>query len=487
MALDATYDHLLRLLANRGLGWLREQIQALPPRLAPNHPAVPPLSMAARLAPVLSGLRGTASPLESIVAQRFDAVLAARVTAALWRKDADSDRLAPLLAGAGPVAHQQPLWQLARQYLATRPLRDLAERLELARSLDPAQPDAALIAETEAFLSRPVSELELTHFHIDLFYRVLTGLYHFGAERPRILSPRIFGKAFDNCLHFLKWAQANNNLTAIAQVATCLRLIDPDHDMGEILADVIPYQRPDGSFPPRCGWSDQPQDLASGALPTLVVVGALHLITYRRWQARLPQLAQPQPIHACCDQVAARVIQRLPEVRALPLSQRLFAAASISRATGRDGFRMLGLQGHAPGRADMQELAWQLASFPEAARHAQQTLSMDAPLREMLAQQAQGPQAGGDPRPATAALSVEQVAQEADERDFLHALQLQAGEIGPHSHARALRLAQREFRAFLARPRASITELLGRLSRLSLMARLCEPHDDLPLSSGQVA
>lgn len=491
MALDATYDHLLRLLANRGLAWLRDRIQSLPARLSPADPALLPLAMAARLAPVLSGLRGTPSPLEDIVGQRLDAALARRVAVLAWRNETDAERLAPLLAGCRAAAGGEPLWQLARQQLVAHPPRDLAERLELADS-----PDPALIAEIEELLSRPLSNSDLTDSQIDLFYRTLTRLYCFGARRPRFISARIFGKAFENCLHISEWARTNKSLTAIAQMVTCLRLIDPDHDVSELLAEVIPCQRPDGSFPARCGWSDRPQDFGTGAAPTLAVVAALHLVTWRRWHSALPAPASTQPLHACRDQIAARVMERRAEAEAFPRSDRLIAAASISRATGRNGFALLGLQGHAPGRADMRLLALRLSGFPEAIRHARRTLSLGAPLQDLLSlgprpedcprlpaalrwlQQPQVSQAGD--LPGDLLRQWDRSAAGRDETGFLRhcELALQHRPARPTVRIRAMAsyLAQRELRAFLARPRAPLPELLHRLDRLSLLAPLFEPE-----------
>lgn len=491
MALDATYDHLLRLLANRGLGWLRDRTQSLPARLSPADPALAPLAMAARLAPVLSGLRGTPSPLEEIVLQRLDASLARRVAALVWRDESDADRLAPLLAGGRIAGGEQPLWQLARQRLAADPPRDLAERLDLA---DP--PDPALLAEIEEMLSRPVPNSELTDIHIDLFYRILTRLYCFGARRPRFISARIFGKAFGNCLHFSEWARINKSLTAIAQMVTCLRLIDPDHDVSELLAEVIPCQRPDGSFPARSGWSDQPQGFEAGAAPTLAVIAALHLVTWRRWRMAVPAPASTQPMHACRDQIATRVMDRLAEARAFAASDRLVAAASISRATGRNGFALLGLQGHAPGRADMRLLALRLAGFPDAIRHARRTLSLGTPLQDLLSldprpedcprlpaalrwlQRSQGPQTGE--LPDDLLRQWDRAAARGDQAGFLRhcelALQHRPAQPTARIRTMATHLAQRELRAFDARPRARLPELLHRLDRLSLLAPLFEPE-----------
>lgn len=492
MVFDAPYDHLLRLLSNRTIAWLRDQIRTLPARLSPEDELTPVLALAARMAPVLSGWRGAPSPLESITAERFDAALTARITTLVWRGGMDPDRVAPLLA-AGRHVKDQPLWQLSRQHLALHPPCDLAERLDLTDD-----PDANLVAETEAFLCRPVAADHLTELHIDLFYRVLTQLYHFGESRPRTIAPRVFGQAFENCLRFSEWAVGNKNLTALVQMITCLRLIDPDHDVSALLSEVIPYQRPDGSFPARCGWSDQPQDLAAGAIPTIMAMVAFHVISHRRWHGPHAPDRHAPPIHTCRDQIAARIAERLEQAGTMPLSERLFVAASISRATGRNGFLLLeGLGGYVPTRGEVQALAVRLAGFPIAAQYARRTLALTQPLQELI--DALSPEGGplldalrwlraptariASPSPEDFIHDWDHAARQGDEPGFLRHCE-QAAQYGlhdnsPHIREMAVHLVQREQRAFLARPRASLPELLRRLDLMALMALVFEPEPEL--------
>ena len=493
MAFDAPYDHLLRLLANRGLAWLRDRIKALPDPLSSHDPALYPLAMAARLVPVLSGLRGMDSPLSEIVAHRLDPALARRAARLIWQRGADPNRLAPLLAGLRVAGHDQPLWQLAMRQLCLGPPDDLAEHLALSPS-----PDPALIARAEELLTRPFIVKQPDEAHIDLFYRVLTTLYAFGATRPR-LQPRVFGQAFQNCRNFAQWAVRTGNLTALAQMITCICLIDPDQDVSDLLSEVIAYQRPDGSFPAKCGWSDQPQNFAQAIAPTLAVVLALHLLIYRRWRLPAPAPLAAHPIGACRDRVGAHILPQLPKLRAMGLSRRLLAAGTITRAIGCNGFALLGLQGHRPDRGQLRRLSLHLAGFPQAIQQARRNLVLQPGLRDLQAASAPGPLADAlaqmqpdtplaPPAPGRNALPPAD-----DPSRFLRrcrAALLQDG-AGPddgagqdaallRDHApMALYLAQREYRAFLARPRAPLPELLGRLDRLSLLARLFEDETTL--------
>lgn len=488
MAFDAPYDHLLRLLANRGLAWLRDRIKALPDPLSAYDPALYPLAMAARLVPVLSGLRGMDSPLREIVAHRLDPALAGRAARLVWQRGADPNRLAPLLAGLRVAGHDQPLWQLAMRHVVHHPPDDLAEQLALSPS-----PDEALIARAEELLARPFIVKQPDEAHIDLFYRVLTTLYAFGATRPR-LQPKVFGQAFQNCRNFAEWAVRTGHLTSIAQMITCIRLIDPDHDMSELLSEVIACQRPDGSFPAKCGWSDRPQDFGQAIAPTLAVVVALHLLIYRRWRLPAPAPLAAHPISACRDRVGARILPQLPQLRAMGLSRRLLAAGTITRALGCNGFALLGLQGHRPDRGQLCRLSLHLAGFPQAIQQARRNLELQPGLGDLQDTNMAGPLADAlaqmqpDARVAPPAPEDWNALPGADDPSrFLRRcratlLQDGAGRDAAllHDHApMALYLAQREYRAFLARPRAPLPELLGRLDRLSLLARLFEDETTL--------
>ena len=484
MAFDAPYDHLLRLLANRGLAWLRDQIKALPDPLSHHDPALYPLAMAARLVPVLSGLRGMDSPLSEIVAHRLDPGLAGRAARLIWQRGADPNRLAPLLAGLRVAGQDQPLWQLAMRQLCLGPPADLAEQLALSPS-----PDPALIARAEELLARPFVVKQPDAAHIDRFYHVLTTLYIFGATRPG-LRPQIFGQAFENCQKFAQWAVGARNLTAIAQMITCIRLIDPDHDVSDLLSEVIAYQRPDGSFPAKCGWSDQPQGFGQAIGSTLAVIAALHLLIYRRWRQPAPAPMAAHPIGACRDRVGAHILPQLPRLRTMSLSRRLLAAGTITRAIGCNGFALLGLQGHTPDRSELRRLSLHLAGFPQAIEQARRNLVLQPGMRDLQAANVAGPLANAlaQMQPGSQAVQPasdwDKLPETDDPSQFLRCCrsvllqgQGRAGRDGALLRDRApmaLYLAQREYRAFLARPRASLSEILGRLDRLSLLARLFE-------------
>lgn len=88
MTLDTSYDQMMHILSARGLEWVRRHVDALPDPLPAGHDAVAPLSQAARLAPVCSGLRGSVSPLEIFVRRRLDDRLVAEVCDLIRRKGA---------------------------------------------------------------------------------------------------------------------------------------------------------------------------------------------------------------------------------------------------------------------------------------------------------------------------------------------------------------------------------------------------------------
>lgn len=272
MLQDSAYVQLLNLIAARGQQWLRNRIE-----LMPNDPAsVGKLAEMGAAAHICTGLRGAETPLRTFLRSRitddeFDILLGR------FQKD----KLDIVNSGgtAFPVS--------SGSFCLPTPASDIS--LPAVTSAMTGKPNGLPIDELEAFLRRPIPDDRLDERMIDTYAWVLTVTYRFGAERPRFASPRSYGDAFANCLRLADWAQRKGKLLPLVQMIFCLCLIDPDHDVREMLADVISSQRPDGSFPARIGFGTA--DQGDEALwPTLAAVVALHMAIHRRWRTPRPNL-----------------------------------------------------------------------------------------------------------------------------------------------------------------------------------------------------
>lgn len=371
--LDASYDRLLKMLASRGLEWLRQHVEALPDPLPSQHPAIPHLSTAAWIGQILSGLRGCKSPLQVIVARR----LSPEILSSIARQIADhetnpSSEVVEAILAAQAVLADDPRYQLARQILTDETPDALADRLRIE-----CPPAEDLLHQAEDFVVAPMPPEALSQAYLERFTMVLMRLYAFGARRPQFSHPRIYGQVFANCLSYVEWARKEQSLIATVQLAFCLRLIDPDYDIAPMLAEVIPYQRPDGSFPARSAYSTECQELDDGVWATLMTVAALHMATYRRWNGADAAPAG-QPLHRCRDMAAAIVAGRADGLRELSEPKRIKAAAALSCATGEDWFAMAGLSGHKTAAPDALAVAPMVFGSFTAARHARSCLDLGA-------------------------------------------------------------------------------------------------------------
>lgn len=273
MSHHSAYRQLLTLICARSQQWLRNRIQLFPVSPEPGHDHLDGLAEIAVAAHVCTGLRGSVAPLETFLRGHVTPDFTAAFLSSFrqgsprdWRGGAVLRILPPRdLAGIAP----QQDWPLP-------------DRLALC-----SQPQAALLAEAQAFLRTPVPDERLTEQVIDSHARVLALCYRFGAERPRFADARTYGDAFANCLRFADWAERKGRLMPLAQMCYCLCLIDPDHDGMAMLADVLSSQRPDGSFPHRIGFGTADQGCEALG-PTLAALVALHMAVHRRWR-------QPQP------------------------------------------------------------------------------------------------------------------------------------------------------------------------------------------------
>lgn len=362
----------MRLLASRSLGWLRQHVMDLPDPLPTDHPALAALPRIARLAPTLSGLRGCMSPLEDIVRRRFHPNLVLQAARAVLEDRASGPVRETVIAG-GLVAGHDPVWQLASLALADDPATPLCDRLALSPHAT-----AGMIAEAEAVIGAPVPRDATSEDRIDGFARLLMQLYRFGAVRPRFSRARIFGDAHAKATRFADWARRHGRVTAMAQMAVCLRLIDPDHDLSDLMAEVISSQRPDCSFPARTGFSTRDQDLGTGLEPTLMTLAALHLAGYGGWRGARLVATAPRPLARCRDLLAAVTAPMAEEWAGSASRGRALAlAATMTRATGENWFHRCGLHQHSPGTAELRALARAVFGDVRAAGHARSTLQLD--------------------------------------------------------------------------------------------------------------
>ncbi|MDB6177610.1 hypothetical protein PAF17_08790 [Paracoccus sp. Z330] len=371
MPFDASYEQLMRLLATRGLEWLRQQVLALPDPVPDDHPSVAQLALMSRIAPVLSGLRGHVSPLEDIVSRRLTSQLVQRAANRYLSGDTDRATVSCVLGGR-IVAGDDPIWQLAVHAIAAGSGASPVDRLAAG-----ATADGALLATIEADLCHPIPNETLTDAKIDSFAFQVMQLYQFGATRPKFSNPRVYGNVFTKLVASGEWAMRNGRLTSMCQIAYCLRLIDPDHDISDLIADIISHQRPDGSFPRSSGYSTQDQDLATGTWPTLMALAVLNFTAWQKWRGPRPDHSTIRPFTTSRNSYAAAIAPLGKEWAAKAnTGLRLKLACGLTRATGENWFSRLGLKGLAPNRTQILSIATQLFGDVFAARNARDTLQL---------------------------------------------------------------------------------------------------------------
>lgn len=275
MSRDPAYKQLLTLINARSQQWLRNQIELLPLLSEPADPHLPDLADIAVAAHICTGLRGSPAPLQTFIRSRVTPDFTRDFIASLRERSQTDFRSGAALLCLSPQAGTMRI---------SLPAMSPSERLALS-----SDPNTALFAEAEAALRSPIPEERLTEQDIDGYAHVLMLCYRFGAERPRFADVRTYGEAFATCLRLADWAARKGLLMPLAQMCYCLCLIDPDHDVAPLLADVIASQRPDGSFPARIGFGTADQDRAA-LRPTLAALVALHMAVHRRWHNPRPSL-----------------------------------------------------------------------------------------------------------------------------------------------------------------------------------------------------
>lgn len=272
MLQDSAYAQLLNLIAARGQQWLRNRIELM----ASGPESLDRLADIAIAAHVCTGLRGAETPLRTFLRSRisddeFDNLLGRY----------QNNKLN--FANFGDVA-----FVAASDDFCSSTLASDVQTTAVSPAMT-GKPKALLPEQAEAFLRQPIPDDRLDEGMIDTYATVLSLAYRFGAERPRFASARSYGDAFANCLRLADWAQRKGKLLPLVQMIFCLCLIDPDHDVREMLADVISSQRPDGSFPARIGFGTADQE-DEALRPTLATVVALHMAIHRCWRTPRPNL-----------------------------------------------------------------------------------------------------------------------------------------------------------------------------------------------------
>ena len=351
--MDGSLDQLMRLLSNRGLEWLRQRIMALPDPCPVDHPDIGALALVGQVAPVLSGLRGRISPIEVIVLRRLTPDLI-RQGALRVLDGARDDAMVRLMLAGGLVAQTDPLWQLACEALADDPALPLPHRLALCD-------DPALLEQAEGVLTRPPALI--TPDHVAQVAQLLMQLYHHGARRPRLSHPRAYTLIFDHLRMLADWAQGAGCTGSVARIAFCLRLLDNDHPVADMMSDLIQVQRPDGSFPVRLGFGTADQAFADAVQPTVQVAMALHMAAWKRWRGPAPVWLQPHPV-----QTAARLLADRIAAMDISADMALSVATSLSRATGENWFARLAPPRHA-APDDLARLGRVCFRDPFSARH----------------------------------------------------------------------------------------------------------------------
>ncbi|WP_022706874.1 hypothetical protein [Paracoccus zeaxanthinifaciens] len=257
----------MRLLAERGLEWLRRHIMDLPDPCPADHPALPALAATGRLAPMLSALRGRPSPLESLVGRRLPPDLLRDAALRVTEGARDGTTLLLMQAGAPDT---QP-WRLACDQLASDTGLPLTDRLPFAKH--------DLLPKAERLLDRADAETSLT---------LMLHLWRFGTARPQLSDRWAVTRIHDRLQWLLQDASDRRDTTDLASTLVSLTLIDPGFDPGRHAADLIASQRSDGSFGARLGEGVLNQSLCDGATPTLAAIHALHAMGWRRGQPSVP-------------------------------------------------------------------------------------------------------------------------------------------------------------------------------------------------------
>lgn len=463
--MDGSLDQLMRLLSNRGLEWMRQRIMALPDPCPVDHPDLGALAMAGQVAPVLTGFRGRISPLEVIVQRRLTRDLVHQGAMRLLAGGARPDLLRLMLAG-GLVARDDPAWQMACLTLAEDPTTPLPARLALS-----ADPGLTALAEDLLTVIPPV----VTRDHVTLVCQTLMQLFQHGAQRPRLSGARAFAAIFRHLTLLAEWAERMGCTASTARLAFCLRLLDGDHPLSDMMCDLIQTQRPDGSFPHRLTFGTTDQAFSDGVEPTLTVAMLLHMAAWKRWRGAAPVWLEPQPLRGALRLLAGRLAALSPDP-ALALHH----ATALARATGENRLARLGAPRMA-GPEQIADLARICFRDPIAARHLRDWLALPRPPRSPGIAGAEAAWLGGapvairGPLPDALAAIWDRAARRGDRAGFLAcarlALHHDDAVPGPAIRAMTRRIAAEA----LALP-DDAPALIRAVTDLAMLAQLIEPR-----------
>jgi|GEM_PF-1417837 len=464
-------NQLVRSLSLRGLEWLRQRIMDLPAPCPADHPDIGALALAGRVAPILSGYYGRISPLEVIVLRRLSPELVQGAALRVLEGERDQVTLDLVLAGR-MVTPADPLWQLACEAIADDSTLPLATRLSLSDEAD-------LWVIAERAVTMP------TH-HIDADYiaattQLLMQMYQHGASRPRLSHPSAFNTIFANLQRMATWAVRNKCTRSIARAAFCLRLVDPEHDLDEYVAELIQIQRPDGSFPARLGFSTVDQDFGTGVVPTLLVAMALHSATCRRWKGPALRSTPDNPMRGvarhCADMAAKMLADDTPT---------LSEAALMTRATGRDWIGPISANHSSLTPRQSQELAGLCFRDPISARHIRTHLRLPDIIPGRGRCRVEGdwlrgkPVTIGDPEPKALLALWNRAAMMGDQAAFMRcvriALHFQPQRTTPQIRAMTRQIATT---ALLLCDKATRDQIMQSLEQITLLAQLFEPRQQL--------
>ena len=464
-----TVEQLAHTVSARGLEWLRQKIMDLPETCGPDHPDLLALATAARVGPVLSGLRGRPSPLEVIVRRRVTPDMIRQAARHCVEGGRDPAALQMFLAGIF-LTPQDPLWQLAGRTLAQDKGVPLSKRLAL-------DVDHRLHGVAERALTRPVDQL--TSEQVMAYGRLLVQVFDFGRTRPRLADKRSITRMYTILTQMEEWALANRCTCSVALTTFCLQLVDPDHDATDAVVELMQFQRGDGSFPHRLGFSTDPQDLATGIMPTLVAILAIQGAIYRRWRGRVAGPVQARPFHAAARTLADGALRRLSD-GAPTLEQ----AVILGRATGRDQIAALGVSHWVLSPAQSVRLAALCFRDPISARHVRSRIRLnDVPGLNDVGQAElnwlQGrPIIISDPLPPALLALWGRAAIANDDATFMHCTRLAS-----HFHMRPLPRAIHAMSNRLASSAiadsddAPLGRVMTHIHHLTLMAQIFEPAE----------
>lgn len=314
-----TVRRLTHTVAARGLEWLNQKIMALPEACGKDHPDLLPLAMAARTAPILSGLCGRMSPLEVVVRHRVSLAMIGQATARCLDGTRDPASLHLFHAGAH-LYPRNPGWHLASHCLLHDRQLPLVDRIGLDSS--------ALEGIAERALTRP--QLRPSLAEIMIYGQLVAHVYQYGMVRPRFGDKRSFSTIHQTLQQMMEWAFHEGCTRSLALTTYCLRLVDPDHDITEAMVELMQSQRPDGSFAPHLGHSVEPQDFATGGAATLLTMIALHAGLYRPGRGPVLTRTCDRPFQTMARQTAEAAL-KMSGVSAQSLEHAIILGRAVRR------------------------------------------------------------------------------------------------------------------------------------------------------------